>query len=488
MLTGKVARVLTFVVTVALVAGCTSNAQDLRAKGDTQGLVDRVTSGATAQERAEAATALGQLAADQGAGSSAAAEARDHLTRALDDSEPTVRAAAVFGLGGLGVEAVLPPILEALEDDSSQVQQAAEQALSTLLDGLDAKTAIHALVDLLDHESPTVRSAAVTSLGDKGDGTAIVPLLEALDDADSDVRSASSDAVSAILERTTPADAATVLADALSHDSETVRAAAAGHLGAVGTEAAITPLLETLGDSDSDVRSSATAALTDVLGRLPDPTAVGALLDATGSPDQAVATAAAATLRETLATLGPERAVQALATAESGDAWFAEALGVPVSRIAAETRLLGIQLDPIGSIEDAATAARSGRPVVGAHRYAATSAYHPAILFTSSLDGRESWTPTALRFLELVVTEKASWQRIQVCRYYGPDISRYRKVITFRMYSAFTGKVVATRAYKGPSPRACRQTEPYDLTRLEGGEPSVGGAYAWLDSLIHPPK
>jgi hypothetical protein len=127
--------------------------------------------------------------------------------------------------------------------------------------------------------------------------------------------------------------------------------------------------------------------------------------------------------------------------------------------------------------------------VPGSAPYAASGAYHPAIVLAPRLfsSAPGSWDATALRFLQLVVIEKDGWKQLQVCRYYGPDITRYSEVVTLQVISAFTGKVVATRAFTGPAPRACAKQEPYDLTRLEGDAPDLGPAVTWLESLIHPP-
>lgn len=487
MRTGKVARVLTFVVTLALVAGCTQSVKDLRAAGDVQGLVARLAPTSTPQERAEAATALGQLAAEQGPQSTASAEALDHLGSALADTDAGVRAAAVLGLGGLGVSAAFMPIVGALDDDSAQVQGAAEQALTILVGDLDEGSAMDLLVDALDDTNATTRAVAARSLGEVGAERAILPLLSALGDSAAPVRTAASTALAAVLDRVPAGNAATALLDALRLGNETVRATAAEQLGKVGTKSAIVPLLTAAGDPAAPVRTAASTALTAVLGRLSDDTAVGALLEAAGDTDQAFRDAATQALKDVLARFGPERAVYTLNDAHAADSWLAVALGVPESGVAAETRRLNLQLETLDAITEAA---RARGAIAGSHRYASSSAFHPAIVLAPSLVDRadSSWSPTALRFLELIVTEKTSWQKLQLCRYNGPDITRYRAVVTVSVISAYTGKVVATHTYKGSSPRACRSSEPYDLTRLEGGSPNLGPAVTWLRSLIHPPS
>jgi HEAT repeat protein len=490
MLTNKAARLLTILVTAALVAGCTQSAQDLRKAGDVQGLVERLGPETATEERADAATALGELAAEQGPQSVAAAEALDHLVVALGDADPVVRAAAVRGLGGLGVGAALTPILGAVADESAQVQAAAAQALPVLLGDLDPETANGILLNALDDRSTTIRAEAVACLGEVGTRTAILPLLGALDDSAGPVRAAASTAVPAVLGRISATDATDILLDAIDEASDTVRAAAVQHLGLIGTSTAILPLLKAAGDPAAPVRSAAQTAVTAVLDRLSDGAAVRALFDATASDDTAAQSAATDALGLLLVRFGPKRAATAVTDAQAPDSWLAVALGVPVSKLAAETRRLGFQLEPLDAIRNAARAAAKRTAVVGSHRYVASGAFHPAIVLAPSLQDKAhaNWSPTALRFLELVVTEKASWKKIQVCRYYGPDITRYRAVVTLTVISGYTGKVVATKAYTGPAPRACRRTEPYNLTRLEGGAPNLGPAITWLNSLIHPPS
>jgi HEAT repeat protein len=487
MRTGRGAQALTFVVTLALVAGCTQSVNDLRAAGDVQGLVARLAPTSTAEERAEAATALGQLAAEQGPTSTASAEALDHLGLALGDTDPGVRAAAVLGLGGLGVSVAFAPIVGALDDDSAQVQGAAEQALTILVGDLDEGSAMDLLVDALDDTNATTRAAAATSLGEVGKQPAIRPLLTALDDSAAPVRTAAATALTAVLDRVPTGDAATALLDALRLGAESVRATAAEQLGKVGADSSIVPLLRAAGDPAEPVRSAASAALTAVLGRLSDDSAVLALLEPTGDTDKALRDAATKALKDLLARLGPGRAVSALNDANAGDSWLAVALGVPVSKVAAETRRLNLQLEPLDAIT---AAARKGGAIAGTHRYASSTAFHPAIVLAPSLvaPAHASWNPTAIRFLELVVNQKTSWQKLQVCPYYGPDITRYRAVVTVTVMSAYTGKIVATRTYNGSLPRACRSSEPYNLTRLEGGAPNLGPAVTWLQSLIHPPS
>lgn len=477
-------------VIIALLAACAPNPTPSQKSVDVQELVAVLTSDASAQARADAATTLGKLGAAGGPDSTVAAQAVDHLTVALKDDDATVRAAAAGGIGGLGLEPGVLPLLTALDDEATEVRQAAQKGLSTLLDDLDDQTVSDALIEALDHQSATVRAAAAEGLKGVGQVPAIAPLLKHLDDPSTKVKDAAAATLNDLAERLPTTEVAGAFVTALGSESATVRTGAAKGLGGVGQEPAVLPLLQCLDDPSMEVKDAAANGLPAVLARLDDATAVTALLGAMKSGSTSVQEQANAALGKHLAGLGVERAVPAVQAAKAGDAWLAVALGVPQARVAAELHRLGIQLEPLDGIQSAASVARTGHRVTGAHRYVASSTFHPAVLFAATVfPGAtvDRWSPPALRFLELVVTEKVTWQRIEVCRYYGPDITRYRAVVTVKVVSAATGKVVATRTYRGSAPRACRHTESYSLTVLRGPEPSLSPAIKWVNALIHPP-
>lgn len=483
------ARLLVAAVVVALVGACGSKVDDLRNSGDVQGIVTILETDPAAQTRADAAAALADLGATGGPNSRAAAEAVEHLSAALSDESATVRTAAAAGLGGQQLDTAAVPLFIALDDEVAEVGEAADQAITKLLGELQPAAVAKLLIDALDHDRPAVRTAAARWLGSTGSATELTALLGALADADPGVKRAAGEAVTAVLARARPADAAAVLAAALRDVSPTVREAAAIALAKVGTEPTLMELVRTMSDSDAAVRTAAEESLATILRRMSAEVAVAAMLDIVGSAEDPDREPAAAAFETLLLGLGPSRAAAAITAAEAGDSWLAVALEVPVSRLASETRRLGIQLEPLDEIVAAAARARSGKAVPGSHRYALSKLFHPAVVFSSSGLPTETdrWAPTAMRFLELVVTEKTTWKRIQVCRYYGPDISRYRAYSTVRVISAATGKVVASRTFAGSAPRRCRQTEPYSLTRLDGGDPPLASAVTWLNSLIHPP-
>lgn len=174
-----------------------------------------------------------------------------------------------------------------------------------------------------------------------------------------------------------------------------------------------------------------------------------------------------------------------------------------MGQLAAETRRRGIELDALTAITDAVTFDGSGTP--GARAYQASAGFHPALVFDEELWaagtwkvsadlGKTQWTPTALRFLELVVLKySVAWTQIQHCGGYvyaisrlpAPGVTRFRAYQTVRVFSALDGKLVAKKTFTGKDPRLCAATEP--SPSLYGAEPVITAAVPWLESLIHPP-
>ncbi len=472
---------------VLIAAGCSADIERMRDEHDVEGLTNALRSDSSAEVRADAATALGDLGA---------LDARGALVDALEDPDATVRAAAARALGQVGGDAEVEPLLNAVDDESADVRRAAQEGLDSLLPRAGERPFLDALRD----ESPTVRAAAATALANVGGEAAILPLLSALNDEAADVRVAAEDALSFLLGRLSsidPAVASVPLVQALFDDSPRVRAAAARGLGEFGDAAAMVRLLEALDDEDPDVRDAASAAISDLIARLGDAEAVTALVEGLGSEDPAAREAADAALRELLAGMAPEEAVAALGQAGTDDAWLAIALGVPEEQIATETRRLGIQLEPLDSIAQAVAPIRDGTPVAGAHPYRPSDGFHPAVVLERVREFdevspwepvRERWAPTALRFTELVVVEEEiSWQQIEECLYNGPSIIRYRGSATVRVLSAVDGQLVGEQTFGGTDPRLCQQTENYNLTELYGEAPDLSQAIPWLESLINPP-
>jgi HEAT repeat protein len=477
---------------VLIVAGCSPDIDRMRDERDSVGLIDALRSDSSAEVRADAAAALGELGA---------ADARSALIDALDDPDPMVRATAARALGELGSAAAVEPLLNALEDESPDVRRAAQESLNSIAPtdaGAFAEGGfLDAFLEALKDESPTIRAAAAIALADAGSPAAILPLLIAADDESAEVRGAAEPALSFLLSSFDPAAVRAPLLEALRDDRPTVRAAAARALGEFGDATALAPLLEALEDEVADVRDAAGSAVSDLIGGLGDDEAVTALVEGLRSERPTAREAAGAALRELLATMPPADAVAVLNQAGADDAWLAIALGVPKKQIATETRRLGIQLEPLDSITQAVAPIRDGTPVAVAHPYRPSDGFHPAIVLERQREFdeaspwppvRDLWAPTALRFTELVIVEdEVNWQSIEVCLYNGPSITRYRGSATVRVLSAVDGQLVAEQTFEGTDPRVCEPTENYNLTELYGDAPDLSQAIPWLESLINPP-
>jgi hypothetical protein len=114
----------------------------------------------------------------------------------------------------------------------------------------------------------------------------------------------------------------------------------------------------------------------------------------------------------------------------------------------------------------------------------------PHLLVLISSDGEshawsgrlpDSWDPDSVGEVELVACVYPEGERsIEVCRYDGPDITRYRHEMEIRLLAAQTGRPVASTVLSGNDPRACRLMEDHDLVRLEGTHVSYDDVEAWL--------
>jgi HEAT repeat protein len=257
--------------------------------------------------REVATAALGQLGDAQGAKPLLVAALRDRDMREVAAAaleklgwQPDVSEAGAqywillrkwekcVALGGVAVE----PLIAALDDEVTDVRQAAARALGRLGDARAAEPLIAALTD----RDSSVRGSAAQALGRLGDVKAVEPLIAALTDDD----------------RTVPQAAAGAL-DKLGWQPDRTESGAAYWITRhqwdqciqIGASA-VTPLVATLQDKDESVRQAAA----EVLGRIGEP-AVEPLIAALNNPDSNVRHAAANALGQ----LGDARAVEPLMAA-----------------------------------------------------------------------------------------------------------------------------------------------------------------------------
>jgi HEAT repeat protein/lysophospholipase L1-like esterase len=203
-------------------------------------------------ERRAAAWALGVA----GSAASGAAETLARLARV--DESAGVRADSARALGGIGLRAAVPALIEALADPSEPVRAAAAQALVRL--GPTAAE-VPALAGALSSSDRYVAAFAAWSLGNLGAAAepAVGELAQAL------ARDETNAVVAGALARIGPAAKAAVpeLVRALGSDDDGRRWRAARTLGRIGpaAETGVEALTAALEDQSSVVRAHAARAL-----------------------------------------------------------------------------------------------------------------------------------------------------------------------------------------------------------------------------------
>jgi uncharacterized protein YjbI with pentapeptide repeats len=182
---------------------------------------------------------------------------------------------------------------------------------------------------------------------------------------------------------------------------------------------------------------------------------------------------------------------------------LAAALGVSPSELGAETVAQGIIFDDPEAIVTALLPVAGGQALPEAPTYHGNGAFHPAIVTGDGdtgflTDVKDQWTPTGIRFAELVVVVlPESKQTIQTCTGYVWEdgtpiagINRYVRTVTVRVLSARTAQTVASKTFRGSDPRQC-QPEEFLLVNdpsISGGAPDLdGAAQPWLVDVINPP-
>jgi HEAT repeat protein len=212
-----------------------------------------------AQERADAASRLGQARATEAVGS---------LVAVLDDPDERVRVTAVRALGQIGDPQALPALVRRADDPLASVRLALCQALGQLGDAAGIPT----LTRLLHDPDETIRLSAARALGKIGQGAGDRTLLTAaLQDPSETVRRHARK----VLAERGGQDALPELTAALAGNEEAVRARAAQVLGELADPAAVPALIPALDDPSAAVRAAAAQAL----GRTAptDPAATAAL-------------------------------------------------------------------------------------------------------------------------------------------------------------------------------------------------------------------
>ncbi len=139
-----------------------------------------------------------RAAAVEGLGALRDRRAMEPVLAALHDGDPTVRLAATRALGRLGDVAALDALLGMVHAPAEEQRVAAAEALGALRDA----RAIKSLIALLDDKQPRVRAAAAEALGRLGDARAVEALRRHLADKDAWAQAAAATALRALGQRT----------------------------------------------------------------------------------------------------------------------------------------------------------------------------------------------------------------------------------------------------------------------------------------------
>lgn len=163
--------------------------------------------------------------------------------------------------------------------------------------------------------------------------------------------------------------------------------------------------------------------------------------------------------------------------------------------LAVATLLLSACGGPDQAILDTLSPVCRGQGVPEAADYKASEGSNTLVLLDSageqhSWTGRvpEEWWPESVADTGLVVCVGEEQENlIQTCQYVGgPPIERFQYSVAYQVRAAQTAEVLFTYTIEGNAPRACRQSEPVNLTRLAGSHVSWGDMESQLESWANP--
>lgn len=140
----------------------------------------------------------------------------------------------------------------------------------------------------------------------------------------------------------------------------------------------------------------------------------------------------------------------------------------------------------------------SGHPFTGAFNLAPSPPHRLVIApnsygFDSTQEGRpdsdwnnmlpDDWVPDSPEEGQLVVCLEEENIELQVCKYFGSPITRYRTDLHVRVLEANSGVLAAQTTLEGHEPRKCKGSEPMRLVALYG-YPSYSDLQAWLRQYV----
>lgn len=218
------------------------------------------------------------------------------LIALLNKNDTTVRKNALEALGKLGDVRAVDPILEALKDRRTIIQDTAFNALKNLLGALTKRRDIQTIGVILGYPDSLVRRLAITALGDIPSSQSAALLVPVLDDPDTRIRDTAIDVLKKIGE-----PAGEPLVTTLQEGDIKVRILAAMILGDIRDTRAVEPLMNTLSFHSGDFPLDAPRLRFEsasALKKIRDPRAVEPLIRALKDDIPAVRESARTALEE----------------------------------------------------------------------------------------------------------------------------------------------------------------------------------------------
>jgi HEAT repeat protein len=192
-----------------------------------------------------AAIALGRISGD---------EVVPPLINALQDENQVLGRAVILALGDIKSEQAIPPLKKILENQSKKELHALTINVLAKIGGCKI---ISTLFQALESINSQVRCSAALALSDLRTKEAILPFMNLMHDSDECLRAIAASSLGLAGDNR----AVELLIGALSDEAETVRTIAASSLGYLGDSRAIAPLEKALDDTSQTVHKQALAAL-----------------------------------------------------------------------------------------------------------------------------------------------------------------------------------------------------------------------------------
>jgi len=207
-----------------------------------------------------------------------------------------LRGCAAIALGRLSDDEVIPPLIDALRDDSIIVSRSVISALGDT----KSRQAIPHLKEILENkDKKELHAVTVTVLGEIGGDEIFPTLLQALESSNDLVRVRAALALGELrTEKAVPH-----FLKLIKDGNESLRAIAASSLGLIGDKLAVEPLVAALNDEAEAVRAIAASSL----GCLGDATAIPSLEKIFNDKSEAVRKQAAAALSKIRSREKPEK-------------------------------------------------------------------------------------------------------------------------------------------------------------------------------------